>query len=166
MNNVNDKLHAAEDNAEFVKTLRSTLRTVSHGKTVVTSMLHEALAVIIDASCGTDGDDLLETVAMFADAGDVVKTKTKKKRQSADEVAIVKRKKLVVTLDSDDLKSIGHVLVRAKSDLIHMKMEDENMREQAAVLATTFERHEMLIQQCQSDLTKIITLAVAAIPAD
>ncbi len=80
MNNINDKLHAAEDNAAFAKTLRSTLRTVSHGKTVVTSMLHEALAVIIDAGCDTDGDDLLETVAMFADAGDVVKTKTKKKR--------------------------------------------------------------------------------------
>jgi len=78
----------------------------------------------------------------------------------------MKRKKLVVTLDSDDLKSIGHVLVRAKSDMIHMKMEAENMRDQAAVLATTFERHEMLIQQCQTDLTKIITLAVAAIPTD
>ncbi len=166
MNHVNEKLHAAEDNAAFVKTLRSTLRTVSHGKTVVTSMLHEALAVIIDASCGTDGDDLLETVAMFADAGDVVKTKTKKKRQSADEAAIVKRKKMKATLVSDDLKSIGHVLVRAKSDMIHMKMEAENMRDQAAVLSMNFERHEMLIQQCQSDLAKIITLAVAAIPAD
>ncbi len=103
---------------------------------------------------------------MFADAGDVFKTKTKKKRQSADEAAIVKRKKIVVTLDSYDLKSIGHVLVRAKSGMIHMKMEAENMRDQAAVLATTFERHEVLIQQCQTDLTKIITLVVAAIPAD
>ncbi len=78
----------------------------------------------------------------------------------------MKRKKLVVTLDSDDLKSIGHVLVGAKSDRIHMKMEAENMRDQAAVLSMNFERHEMLIQQCQADLTKIITLAVAAIPTD
>ncbi len=58
MKHVKDKLSAAEDNAAVVETLRSTLRTVSHGKTVVTSMLHEALAVIIDARCGTDGDDL------------------------------------------------------------------------------------------------------------
>ena len=72
---------------------------------------------------------------------------------------------LSLTLDSDDLKSIGHVLVRAKSDAIHMKTEAENMRDQAAVLSTNFERHEMLIQQCQSDLTRIITVAIASIPA-
>ena len=74
----------------------------------------------------------------------------------------MKRKKLVVTLDSDDLKSIGAVLVRAKSDAISMKMEGVNMRDQATVLAATFERHEILIQQCQTDLTKITTLAVDA----
>ncbi len=73
--------------------------------------------------------------------------------------------KMKVTLDSDDLKSIGHVLVRAKSDAISMKMEGANMRDQAAVLAATFERHELLIQQCQTDLTKIITVAVDATTA-
>ena len=77
----------------------------------------------------------------------------------------MKRKKLVVTLDSDDLKSIGHVLVRAKSDMIHMKMEAENMRDQAAVLSMNFERPEMLIQRCQSDLTRIIPVAIGSIPA-
>ena len=161
MNNVNEKLHAAEDNAAFAKTLRSTLRTINK-KTVVTSMMHEALGVICGASGDTDGDDLLETVAMFADAGDVVKQKTRTKRESADDAAMVKRKKVKVTLDSDDLKSIGAVLVRAKSDAISMKMEGVNMRDQAAVLAATFERHEILIQQCQTDLTKIITVAVDA----
>ncbi len=40
----------------------------------------------------------------------------------------MKRKKLVVTLDSDDLKSIGHVLVRAKSDMIHMKMGKQQVQ--------------------------------------
>ncbi len=46
-----------------------------------------------------------------------------------------------------------------------MKMEGVNMRDQAAVLAATFERHEILIQQCQIDLTKIITVAVDATTA-
>ena len=161
MKQVKEKLSAAEDNAAVVKTLRSTLRTVNKNN-VVTSMMHEALGALCRASSNTDGGDLLETVAMFADAGDVVKQKTRTKRESADDAAMVKRKKMKVTLDSDDLKSIGHVLVRAKSDMIHMKMEAENMRDQAAVVATAFERPEMLIQQCQTDLAKIITLAVAA----
>ena len=56
MKQVKEKLHAAEDNAAVAKTLRSTLRTVNK-KTVVTSMMHEALGVICDASGDTDGND-------------------------------------------------------------------------------------------------------------
>ncbi len=164
MKHVKEKLHAAEGNAAVAKTLRSTLRTVNK-KTPVTSMMHEALGALCRASGDTDGDDLLETVAMFADAGDVVKQKTRSKRQSADDAAMVKRKKVKVTLDSDELKTIGGVLVRAKADAIPMKTEGVTMRDLAAVLAATFERLEILIQQCQTDLTKIITVAVDAATA-
>ena len=72
MKHVKDKLSAAEDNAAVVKTLRSTLRTVNN-KNKATSMMHDALGALVRASSDTDGGDLLETVAMFADAGDEAK---------------------------------------------------------------------------------------------
>ena len=130
-------------------------------------MLREAIDSIEESAGDADGYELLDAVARMADAGDLCETRlgvSKREHQhcAVERGAVAKRRKLSITLDADDLKSIGHVLVRAKSDAIAMKIEVANLKATAEVFEPNLGRHEALICECQGDLTRIISLAVKA----
>ena len=151
--------------SEITTALRSCTKYATRKKPA-TSMLRDAIDSIDHAAGDDDGYALLESVAAMADAGEPCQTVGARlqvrKRQHEEASSLEKRRKINITMDADELKSIGHVLVRAKSDANAMKTEAQNMLATATVLEQNFARTEMLISQCQDDLTRIISLAVRA----
>jgi hypothetical protein len=158
-----------EDSQGTGKDIASALRgsTKLGRKKPGTLMFREAINAIEESAGDVDGYDLLDAVAKMADAGELVQSaavrdRRKRRSRSRDRPsgsALEKRRKLNISLDADDLKSIGHVLVRAKSDAVAMKIEAANLKATASVLESNFGRHEVLIGQCQDDLTRIISQA-------
>ena len=151
--------------SEITTALRSCTKYATRKKPT-TSMLRDAIDSIDHAAGDDDGYALLESVAAMADAGELCQTAEARlqvrKRQHEEASSLEKRRKINITLDADELKSIGHVLVRAKSDASAFKTQAQNMLATATVLEQNFARTEMLISQCQDDLTRIISLAVKA----
>ena len=151
--------------SEITTALRSCTKYATR-KTPTTSMLRDAIDSIDHAAGDDGGYAFLESVAAMTDAGELCQTAEARlqvrKRQHEEASSLEKRRKINITVDADELKSIGHVLVRAKSDAIAMKTEAQNMLATATVLEQNFARHEMLISQCQDNLTRIMSLAVRA----
>lgn len=137
----------SSDGKDIASVLRSSARFASRKKPV-TPMFRDAIDSLHHVVPDSDGYELLESVAAMADAGELCQTAEARlqtrKRQIEEVAAVEKRRKINVTLDSDDLKSVGHVLVRAKSDATAMKIEAQNMIATAAVLEQNFTRHELL----------------------
>ena len=161
-----------EDSQGTGKDIASALRgsTKLGRKKPGTLMFREAINAIEESAGDVDGYDLLDAVAAMADAGELVQSaavrdRRKRRSRSRDRPsgsALEKRRKLNISLDADDLKSIGHVLVRAKSDATPMGTEAASLTTTAGVMRQTPNRHEILIGQCQDDLARIISMAMKA----
>ena len=142
--------------------------STKHGrKQKTTQTLSDAIKVVEESTGDVDGRVMLEAVASMADAGDLMErpvVQHQRKRGSAQNASssAEKRLKALITLDAEDLKSIGHVLVRARSDAKSMKIEAQNWIANATVLEENFKRHEVLINGCQDDLMNIIRHATIA----
>ena len=155
----------SQEDVDVASALRMSTK---HGRTQrTTQMLSDAIKVVEESAGDVDGHVMLEAVASMADAGDLMErpvVQHQRKRGSAQNASssAEKRPKALITLDAEDLKSIGHVLVRAKSDAISMKLEAQNWIANATVLEDNFQRHEVLIGQCQDDLMNIIRHATIA----
>ena len=107
----------------------------------------------------------MDAAAQMADAGDLCDTRMGLgmwERHHAESGVLEKWRKLKFMIDAGDLKSIGHVLVRAKSDAIAMKIEAANLRSTTEVLVQSFARHKVPIGNWQDGLTRIIMLACRA----
>ena len=155
------------DNSEGTgKDVASALRMCTqHGrKKRTTQMLSDAIALVEKSAGDVDGYALLDAVATMADAGDLVERQVvqhQRRRRSAEpsSSSAQKRPKLNITLDPENLSSIGKILVQTKSDAFAMKSVAQNWKETATVLAMNFENQDLLLQRCHDELTRIITEA-------
>ena len=71
------------------------------------------------------------------------------------------KKKILIEFDFDEVKTVSHVLVHAKSTAKTLQVDAENLAARAATLAANFERTGQLLQQCQDDLQRTVHAAAS-----
>lgn len=148
----------------------------SKGGPPMTAMLKEAVDYVMrrqnwdqggDQSAPSDEPDVLDVVNCLTGGGcdtlpNGAKLELKRKMGDASGQALAtKRANTKITFDLDELKTMGHALIRGKSAARTLATEAETLANTAWTMANNLRDTERLIGDCQTDMVKVMQSVLA-----